>query len=127
VTRKKVETNRVVLPGKSPHSQAIIANGFVFTQGMIYLTSEGKLLEESVEDQIHLIMKNLQAVLEEAGTSFSNVVKTTIFVTDMSIYGKVNEVYASYFKDPYPARETVCVKELPLSAKVEISMIASLV
>ena len=122
---KKVETNKAPLPGKSPHSQAIIASDFVFTQGSIYLTPEGKLLEGTIEEQIHQIMKNLKAILEAADTSFSNVVKTTIYVTDMSIYGKVNEVYGSYFSPPYPAREAVCVKELPLGAKVEISMIAA--
>ncbi len=121
---KKIETNKAPLPGKSPHSQAIEAGGFVFTQGSICLTPEGKLLEGTIEEQIHQIMKNLQAILEAADTSFSNVVKTTIYVTDMSLYGKVNEVYGSYFSDPYPARETVCVKELPLGAKIEISMIA---
>ena len=70
-------------------------------------------------------MKNLEAVLTKAGVSFKNVVKTTIYLADMSLYGEVNEIYASYFSEPYPARETVCVKELPLSARIEISMIAS--
>ena len=107
-----------------PYSQAIIEGRMIFTSGQIYLTPEGKLLEGTLEEQIHQIMKNLQAILEEAGVSFSDVVKTTIFVTDMLIYGKVNEIYGSYFSDPYPARETVCVKELPLGAKLEISMIA---
>ena len=107
-----------------PYSQAIIEGRMIFTSGQIYLTPEGKLLEGTLEEQIHQIMKNLQAILEEAGVSFSDVVKTTIFVTDMLIYGKVNEIYGSYFSDPYPARETVCVKELPLGAKMEISMIA---
>jgi len=68
-------------------------------------------------------MKNLEAILKEAGFSFKDVVKTTIFVTDMSVYGKINEVYGSYMSDPFPARETVCVKELPLGARLEISMI----
>lgn len=126
---KKVFTTKAPAPGASPHSQAIIAGppagGLVFTQGSIYLTSEGKLLEGTIDEQIHQIMNNLQAILEEAGVTFSDVVKTTIYVTDMSLYSKVNEIYGSYMKDPYPARETVCVKELPLSAKVEISMIAS--
>lgn len=120
----KVETTKAPAPGNSPHSQAIIADNFVFTQGSIYLTPEGKLLEGTIEEQIHQIMKNLQAILTEAGVGFENVVKTTIYVTDMSIYPKVNEVYGSYFSEPYPARETVCVKELPLGAKMEISMIA---
>ena len=69
-------------------------------------------------------MKNLKAILEAGGVSFNNVVKTTIYVTDMSLYVEINKVYGSYFSDPFPARETVCVKELPLGAKLEISMVA---
>lgn len=107
-----------------PFSQAIISGNFIFTSGSIYLTIEGRLLESTIEDQIHQIMKNLKGILNEAGADFSNVVKTTIYVTDMSIYGKINEVYGSYMSDPFPAREVVCVKELPLGAKVEMSMIA---
>ena len=107
-----------------PYSQAIIDGNFIFTSGQIHLTSDGKLVQGSIEDQVHQIMKNLQAVLEAAGVSFADVVKTTIYVTDMSTYGKVNEIYGGYFSDPYPARETVCVKELPLGAKIEISMVA---
>ena len=122
--KTRIETNKAPLPGKIPYSQAIIAGNFVFTAGVIYLTLEGKLLEGSIEKQVHQIMKNLQAILEAAGVGFADVVKTTIYVTNMSLYQHVNEVYGSYFSDPYPARETVCVKELPLGAKVEISMIA---
>lgn len=120
----KIETDKAPAAGASPHSQAIVANGFVFTQGSIYLTTEGKLLEGTTEEQIHQIMKNLSAILEAAGVTFADVVKTTIYLTDMSLYGEVNKVYGSYFSDPYPAREAVCVKELPLGAKVEISMVA---
>lgn len=123
--KTKVETANAPQAGSSPHSQAIIANNFVFTQGSIYLTPEGKLLEGTIEEQIHQIMKNLLAILEASGVSFSDVVKTTIYMTDMSVYKTINEIYGSYFSDPYPARETVCVTELPLGAKVEISMIAS--
>ncbi len=122
--KTKVETTKAPPAGASPHSQAIIADNFIFTQGSICLTPEGKLLEGTTEEQVRQIMKNLQAILEEAGVSFAHVVKTTIYLTDMSLYGEVNRVYGSYFSDPYPARETVCVKELPLGAKVEISMIA---
>lgn len=107
-----------------PFSQAVISNGLVFTSGQVYLTPEGKLLEGSIEKQTHQVMKNLQAILESAGVSFADVVKTTIYVTDMGNYGKINEVYGSYLSDPYPARETVCVTGLPLGAVVEISMIA---
>lgn len=120
----RVETSKAPSPGKGPFSQAIIADNLIFTSGQIYLTPEGKLLEGTLEEQIHQTMKNLQAILQEAGVSFSNVVKSTIYVTDMSIYGKINEIYGSYFSAPYPAREVVCVKELPLGVKVEISMVA---
>jgi 2-iminobutanoate/2-iminopropanoate deaminase len=107
-----------------PFSQAVVEGSMVFTSGQIYLTTEGKLLEGTIEEQTHQIMKNLQGILQEAGVSFANVVKTTIYVTDMTTYSKINEVYGSYVIEPYPARETVCVKELPLGAKIEISMVA---
>lgn len=98
----------------------------VFTSGQVYLTPEGKLLEGTIEEQTKQVMENLKAVLEEADASFKDVVKSTIYVTDMSDYGKINEAYGNYFSEPYPARETVCVKGLPLGAKIEISMVASL-
>ena len=119
----KIESNNAP-KATGPFSQAIVYDNLIFTLGQIYLTPEGKLLEGTIEEQAHQIMKNLKEVLKKADASFENVVKTTIYVTDMTIYGKVNEVYGGYMKDPYPARETVCVKELPLGAKIEISMIA---
>ena len=122
--KTKVVTDKAPI-ATGPFSQAIVDNNLIFTSGSIYLTTEGKLLEGTIEEQIHQIMKNLQAILEGAGVDFSHVVKTTIYVTDMSIYGKVNEVYGTYMSDPFPAREVVCVKELPLGAKVEISMVAT--
>ncbi len=109
---------------QAPISPFVSKNGFVFTSGQVCLTPEGKLLEGSTSDQSHQVMKNLENILAAAGTSFSNVVKTTIYVTDMSIYGELNEVYASYFDGEYPAREVIGVKELPLGAKIEISMVA---
>lgn len=109
---------------KLPFSPFVIKGNFVFTSGQIYLTPEGKLLGGTIKEQTHQVMKNLKGVLEKAGVTFEDVVKTTIYVIDMSHYADVNEVYASYFKEPYPARETVCVKELPLSARLEVSMIA---
>ena len=121
--KTKVETTKAP-KATGPFSQAVIDDSLVFTSGSIYLTPKGKLLEGTVEEQIHQIMHNLQAILKSAGVNFSNVVKTTIYVTDMSIYGKVNEVYGTYMSDPFPAREVVCVKELPLGAKIEISMVA---
>ncbi len=107
----------------TPFSLSVTKGNFVFTSGQIYL-KDGKLLEGTVEEQIHQVMNNLQGILEQAGVNFNDVVKTTIYTTDMSLYGKVNEVYSTYFTDVLPAREMVCVKELPLGAKLEISMIA---
>ena len=107
----------------APFSPSITKGNFVFTSGQIYL-KDGKLLDGSVEDKTHQIMANLKNVLKKAGVSFKNVVKTTIYTTDMSLYTKINEVYGSYFSEPFPARETVCVKELPLGVIVEMSMIA---
>lgn len=108
-----------------PFSQAIKFDNMLFTSGQIHLTPDGKLLKGTVDEETHQIMKNLENILKEAGFSFKDVVKTTIFVTDMSIYGKINEVYGSYMSDPFPARETICVKDLPLGARIEISMIAA--
>ena len=121
--KKKVETINAP-KATGPFSQAVTENNLVFTSGQVYLTLEGKLLEGTIEERTHQIMKNLQAILESAEVTFSDVVKTTIYVTDMSVYGKINEVYGSYMSEPYPARETVCVKELPLGAQLEISMVA---
>ncbi len=121
--KNKIETTKAP-KATGPFSQAVVSDNFVFTSGQIYLTAEGKLLEGTIEEQTHQVMKNLSCVLEAAGVNFDNVVKTTIYVTDMSLYGKINEVYGTYFKEPFPARETVCVKELPLGAKLEISMVA---
>jgi 2-iminobutanoate/2-iminopropanoate deaminase len=107
-----------------PFSQGVVNENIIFTSGQVYLTKEGKLLEGSIEEQTHLVMNNLKAILEAAGVTFNDVVKTTIYVTDMSLYGKINEMYGSYFSEPFPARELVCVKELPLGARLEISMVA---
>ncbi len=107
-----------------PFSPSVTKNGLVFTSGQVYLTPEGKLLEGTIQEQTRQVMSNLKNILEKADVSFKDVVKTTIYVIDMSFYGEINEVYASYFEEPYPARELVCVKELPLGAKLEISMIA---
>lgn len=121
----KIDTNRAPKPkATSKYSQAIVEGNMVFVAGQIHLTPDGKLLEGTIEEQTHQVMKNLKAILEEAGVSFTNVVKTTAFITDMANYEKVVEVYGSYMSEPYPARETVCVKALPLGANVEISMIA---
>jgi 2-iminobutanoate/2-iminopropanoate deaminase len=122
---KKKIVSKSAPAATGPFSHAVETEQFVFTSGQIYLTSDGKLLEGSFEDQVHQTMKNLAGILKEAQLDFSRVVKTTIFVTDMASYGTVNKIYGSYMSDPFPAREVICVKELPLGAKLEISMIAA--
>jgi 2-iminobutanoate/2-iminopropanoate deaminase len=107
-----------------PYSQAIEANGFIFTSGQIALTPEGELVKGDVEIQAHQVMKNLYYVLEAAGAHFNDVVKTTIFLADMNDFEKVNEVYAHYFGLHKPARSTVAVKTLPKNVLVEIECIA---
>jgi len=107
-----------------PFSPSITKGDFVFTSGQVYLTKEGRLLEGTIEEQTVQVMKNLEGVLENAGVAFADVVKTTIYTTDMSLYGKISDTYGSFLSKPYPAREMVCAKELPLGARVEISMIA---
>jgi 2-iminobutanoate/2-iminopropanoate deaminase len=105
-------------------SPSITRNGFVFLSGQVYL-KDGQLLEGTIEEQTHQIMKNIREVLQKEGLDFTDVVKTTIYATDMSLYSQVNDVYASYFTNNPPAREMIGVKELPLGARLEISMIAA--
>lgn len=107
-----------------PYSQAIEANGFIFTSGQIALRPDGTLEEGDIEHQTHQVMKNLYYVLEAAGAHFNDVVKTTIFLADMNDFAKVNEVYAHYFGLHKPARSTVAVKTLPKNVLVEIECIA---
>ncbi|MFM7359237.1 MAG: RidA family protein [Sediminibacterium sp.] len=108
-----------------PYNQAIKANGFVFVSGQVAIIPEtGELQQENIQSETHQVMKNLTAILQTAGTSLDQVVKTTIFLSDMSLFSAVNEVYGSYFTAAYPARETVAVKGLPKGVNVEISVIA---
>lgn len=122
--KTKIETPNAPRPNGMPYSQAIVAGNLIFTAGQIHLTPDGKLLEGNIEEQTHQVMKNLQAILHAASASFDDVVKTTIYVINLFDYVKINQVYGSYFTKDFPARETVCVKQLPLGAKVEISMVA---
>lgn len=105
-------------------SQAIEVDGLVVTSGQIHLKPNGELVEGTMEEKTKQVMNNLKSILTAAGLTFADVIKTTVYVTDMSEYGKFNDVYITYFKKPFPAREVVCVKELPLGASVEVSMIA---
>lgn len=107
-----------------PYSQAIIANGFVFCAGQIGLDPQKGNLVEGVENQTHQVIRNLQAVLEEAGSSLEHIVKTTIFLQDMNDFATVNEIYGSYFEAHKPARATIQVARLPKDALVEIEAVA---
>jgi len=122
--KKEVKTDKAP-KAIGPYSQGVIANGFVFCSGQIPLDpASGELNTGPIEDQARLVLKNLGAVLEAAGSSFDRVVKTTIFLQDMNDFSKVNQVYAEFFKPPFPARATVQVARLPRDAKVEIEAVA---
>ena len=107
-----------------PYSQAIEANGFVYTSGQIALTLDGTMETRGVEQQTHQVMKNLFYVLEAAGAHFNDVIKTTIYLADMDDFETVNHVYAHYFGTHKPARSTIAVKTLPKNALVEVECIA---
>ena len=122
--KQVINTNNAPAP-IGPYSQAIRANGLVFLSGQVaFIPATGELELSSLAAETHQVMKNIQAVLDEAKISFEHVVKTTIFLSDMSLFAEVNAVYNTYFSGDFPARETVAVKGLPRSVNVEISMIA---
>jgi len=109
-----------------PYNQAVLTGDMLFISGQIALIpGTSDIIDTDVPAEASQVMKNLKAILAEAGMDFSNVVKTTIFLSDMALFAEVNEVYGSYFSSDYPARETVAVKGLPKAVRVEISMIAS--
>jgi 2-iminobutanoate/2-iminopropanoate deaminase len=109
-----------------PYSQAVMAGNLLFMSGQVALKpGTGELAITDIIEETHQVMQNVKAVLAEAGMDFSNVVKTTIFLSDMALFGQVNEIYGKYFDGDFPARETVAVKGLPKNVNVEISMIAS--
>ena len=108
-----------------PYNQAIVVDGTVYISGQICIDpTTGNLKNKDVQDETHQVMTNLKAILHEAGMGFPNVVKTTIFITDMNRFSEINEVYGKYFDGDFPARETVQVSALPKFVNVEISMIA---
>ena len=110
-----------------PYSQAIRAGGFLFVSGQIPLDpATGTLVDGDVTAQTHRVLRNLGAILTAAGTSFEHVVKTTVYLADMSEFAAMNEVYASYFPAPAPARATVQAARLPRDVRVEIDLIAHL-
>jgi len=122
--KKVIYTSNAPAP-IGPYSQAIIAGGFLFASGQVAINPEnGELNLSSIAEETHQVMRNVKALLLEAEYEFEHIVKTTIFLSDMSLFAEVNEVYGSYFGSDYPARETVAVKGLPKGVNVEISVTA---
>ena len=120
-----VETSTAPAP-VGPYSQAVVLENLVFASGQIPIDPRtGALAGDDIAAQVHQVIANLSAVLEEAGDSLLSVIKTTVFLTDLSLFPQVNAIYAEAFQgEPAPARATVEVSALPLSAKVEIEAIA---
>ena len=109
-----------------PYSQAVQTGNLLFISGQIALKpATGELANADIIEETHQAMQNIKAILTEAGMDFGHVVKTTIFLSDMELFGQVNEIYGKYFSGNFPARETVAVKGLPKNVNVEISMIAA--
>ena len=125
MVKKIINTNEAPAP-IGPYSQAVQGGELLFISGQVAINPvSGNVEAKEVNEEIVQVMKNLSAILHEAQMDFNNVIKTTIYLSDMSHFATVNEIYASYFTADHPARETVAVKGLPKNANVEISMIAS--
>lgn len=122
---KKVITTKNAPAPIGPYNQAIMVDNTLYISGQVCIDpSTGNLKNKDVQEETHQVMQNLKTILEEAGMNFNNVVKTTIFITDMNRFSEINEIYGKYFDGQFPARETVQVSALPKFVNVEISMIA---
>jgi len=120
----KIVTTNKAPSAIGPYSQAMKVGDMVYTSGQISLTPDGELIDGDIHDQTRQVLTNLQNVLEAAGSSMGQVIKTTIYLTDMDDFIPVNTVYAEFFTKNLPARSTVAVKTLPKNVKVEIEAIA---
>jgi 2-iminobutanoate/2-iminopropanoate deaminase len=105
-------------------SQALVVNNLIFTSGFIHITPDGKMIEGSTEEKFKQVMVNIEETLKAANAKLDDIIKATIYVTDMAILPDINKLYVTYFNEPLPVREAVCVKSLPLGADIEISVIA---
>ena len=108
-----------------PYSQIVESGGYLFLAGQVPLTPQGTMKEGDIKEQTRQVLNNLKGVLEAAGATMNDVVKTTIFLADLGDFETVNGVYAEYFQEPFPARSTVEVSKLPRGARLEIDAIAS--
>ncbi|MFL5564665.1 MAG: RidA family protein [Gemmatimonadaceae bacterium] len=126
MTLMKISTDKAP-SAIGPYSQGIVANGFLFTAGQIPLDPvAGKIIDGGIVEQANRVMENLQAVLQSAGASWNDVVKTTVYLQDLSHFPTVNEVYGKWLGDARPARSTIQVSGLPRGALVEIDAVAAL-
>ena len=122
--KQKILSNQVPYP-IGPYSQAIKYNNIIFISGQIAMEPKtNKLITNNIEQETRLVMENIKNILTASNSNFDNVVKCSIFLSNMNLFESVNKIYASYFNDPYPARETIAVKTLPKNVNVEISAIA---
>ena len=109
-----------------PYSQAIEVNGFVYASGQIPIDPEtGAFVPGGIREQTRQCLRNVSAILQEAGTDLSHVVKTTVYLADIADFAAMNEVYATFFSEPYPARSAVAVRDLPKGALVEVEVLAA--
>ncbi|WP_053217911.1 RidA family protein [Virgibacillus senegalensis] len=123
MSRKEIQTEAAP-QAIGPYSQAIEAGGFVFVSGQIPIDPSTGEVVEGIKQQTNQVMKNLQAVLAEAGLTFADVAKFTIYITSMDDFATVNEEYANYLSKPYPARATVEVSRLPKGVQIEMDVLA---
>lgn len=123
---KKVIQTSTAPQAIGPYSQAVKSNGFVFVSGQLPIDpATGELISGAIEEETKRVMENIKAILTAAGVGMGNIVKTTIFLTDLGNFAKVNEVYGSYFPSEPPARATIQVAALPKGVRVEIEAIAA--
>jgi 2-iminobutanoate/2-iminopropanoate deaminase len=126
MSRKAIKTDRAPA-AIGPYSQGVVSGGLLFTSGQLPIDpATGKIPEGSVEDKAHIVFKNLEAIATAAGTTLDNAVKTTVFLADIANFQVVNQVYAQYFNEPYPARSAFQVAALPLGADVEVEAVFQL-
>ncbi|RAL23172.1 RidA family protein [Thermoflavimicrobium daqui] len=120
---KKIETKNAP-QAIGPYSQAIQVGDFIYTSGQIPLTPEGELVGADIETQTHQVLKNIQAVLDQAGSDLTQVIKTTLFIKDMDQFSKINQIYGEYFSEHKPARSCVEVARLPKDVLIEMEVVA---
>jgi len=126
MSKQIINTEKAPAP-IGPYSQAVKTGNLLFISGQVAIDpATNDMVTNDIVKETQQVMKNIEAILSEAKLTFEHVIKTTIFLSDMSFFAVVNEVYGSYFKGDYPARETVAVKTLPKNANVEISMTATI-